>query len=263
MRRWVLTGAIAILAPTLTAELARSASPPQTATRAYLQAFACRPSLQASKRVVSVTAVMRPVTGTAGLRMRFDLVSDAGGKVARVLGGDLGKWISPQPSTLGQDPKDVWIVHHPVKGLVVSADYRFKVSFRWLGPGHRTVATATRWSQTCWEPDLRPDLAVQSIRVDQVTGDPSENSYVAVIKNDGLSAARSFDVEFAPGDGSASQTATIARLAAHATQSETFVGPSCTAASAPTVTVDPNHQVSDLDPSNNSLTATCPAPPSP
>jgi CARDB len=260
MRRWVLTGAIAILAPTPTAELAQGAVQPRTASRAYLQAFACRSSLDPSKRVVSVTAVMRPVTGTSGLRMRFQLLTDAGGHVAQVKGGDLGTWISPQPSTLGRDPNDVWIIRHPVKGLVVPADYHFKVSFRWLGQDHRTVATATRSSQTCRQLDLRPDLLVQSIKVDQIPGSATQDRYSAVVENEGLTAARSFTVRFSPADGGAAQTVTISRLAPQATQNESFIGPACSATVAPTVTADPLHQVNDLDLTNNSLTATCPAP---
>ncbi len=200
---------------------------------------------------------MRPISGTSRLRMRFQLISDAGGRMAPVGGGDLGTWISPQPSTLGQAPNDVWILRHPVDGLAVSADYRFKVSFRWLTAGRRTIATATRWSQTCWQPDMRPDLVVRSIGVSQIPGDATQNKYVAVIGNDGLTAARSFDVRFVPGGGGAAQTVSIPRLAPGDDTNETFIGPACTPASAPTITVDPAHQVNDLDPTNNSLAATC------
>ncbi len=90
------------------------------------------------------------------------------------------------PSTLGRNPKDVWIVRHPVNRIVVPANYRFKVSFRWLGSNHKTLTTATRWSATCWQPDMRPDLVVQSINVNRIPGDAAENQYVALIANAGL-----------------------------------------------------------------------------
>lgn len=122
------------------------------ARRAHLEAFVCHRARRASRRVVSITAVMRPLPGTAAMRMRFELISDAGGHLAQVHGGDLGTWISPQPPTLGQDPGDVWIVRHPVYGLKAPADYRFRVSFRWLDFRHRVLATATRVSGVCWQP---------------------------------------------------------------------------------------------------------------
>lgn len=261
MRRWLLAGVIALAAgSTITTQLALGATAPGTATRAYVKAFMCHRALQASHRVVSVTAVMRPVTGTARMRMRFELISDAGGQMSQVPGGDLGKWISPRPVTLGQDPNDVWIVRDPVKGVAVPAGYRFRVSFRWVGADHKTIATATRSGEICWQPDMRPDLLVQSIEVGALPGYAAQNKYVAEITNDGLTAARSFEVEFTPGDGSAVQTVPIAGLDAHTTRTETFIGPACTTTTAPTITVDPEHQVDDLDPENNSLTATCPPP---
>jgi hypothetical protein len=195
------------------------------------------------------------------MQMRFQLLSDALGRLAPVRGGDLGTWISPRPITLGQDPKDVWIVRHPVTKMAVPANYRFKVSFRWTGASHRTITTAARLSPICWQPDMRPDLLVESIKVNSVPGDAAENQYVAQIENNGLTGAGAFDVLFAPGDGSASQTVTIPRLASHSTRTEAFIGPACTAATGPTITVDPDHNVNDLDPANNALTATCPAPP--
>jgi hypothetical protein len=258
MRRWLLIGALALVSVS-TAQMALGAAAPTTTTRAALQTFGCHPALRAAKRSVSVTAVMRPVSGTQHMQMRFQLLSDALGRLAPVRGGDLGTWISPRPSTLGQDPKDVWIVRHPVTKMAVPANYRFKVSFRWTGADHRTITTAVRLSPICNQPDMRPDLLVQSITVNSIAGDTTENQYVAQIANNGLTAATAFDVLFAPGDGSATQSASILKLAAHATRTEAFVGPACTTATAPTITVDPEHHVNDLDRANNSLTATCPS----
>jgi CARDB len=263
MRRWLLTAVIVLGGSTIGAQLALGATAQSTTPHANLQAFVCRRAVQASKRVVSVTAVMRPVTGTARLRMRFSLTSYAGGEVTQIHGGDLGTWISPHPITLGQDPNDVWIVRHPVNGVAVPADYRFHVSFRWIGADHKTISSTTRSSALCRQPDMRPDLLVQSIHVDAVPGNANENKYVALIANDGLTAAKSFEVEFTPGDGGASQTVTIAKLVAHSTRDETFIGPACTSASDPTITVDPDHRVNELDPSDTSLTATCPTPSTP
>jgi hypothetical protein len=253
----IVIGTIGVLS--VTAALAAGASTPAIGTRAVLENFACHPALRPVKRSVSVTAVMRPVSGTSAMQMRFELISDAGDRLSPVHGSGLDKWLSPQPSTLGQNPKDVWIVRHPVKRLAVPADYRFRVSFRWLGGNHRTIATATRASARCSQPDMRPDPLVRSIAVDPIGGDSAHDRYVAVIANDGLTGIKNLQVQFTPGGGGTKQTATITKLDPNRTYREAFVGPVCTATTAPTVTVDPNHLLDDLDPSNDSLLATCPS----
>jgi hypothetical protein len=50
-------------------------------------------------------------------------------------------------------------------------------------------------------------------------------------------------------------------LGVGATEDVTFVGPACTAASAPTVVVDPGHTVDESNFANNTLTVdpSCPA----
>ena len=69
-------------------------------------------------------------------------------------------------------------------------------------------------------------------------------------------------VLFAPADGSATETQTVALLRAHSSITESFVGPVCTADNAPTITADSTSEVDDLNRDNNALTAICPASPS-
>lgn len=244
---------------TLTTELAQGSSPISGSSRASLTTFVCHRALNPSKRLVSITAVMRPVSGTVRLNMRFQLLGNDLGRVVAVRGGDLGSWITPSPITLGQNPNDVWILRHPVTGIAVPAVYHFRVSFRWTGSDNRTIFSTVRLSPNCWQPDMRPDLVVESIDVQPVAGNSSEDRYVALIENSGLTEARNVEVLFAGGGAGTDQTATIPRLRAHALHREAFIGPACTSSYAPTVTVDPDHDINDLDPSDNSLMATCPA----
>jgi len=228
---------------------------------ANLKDFACHPAIKPARRVVSVTAVMRPIAGTARLQMRFQLLGIKAGQVTAVRGGDLGTWISPHVPTLGQQPGDLWILSHPVTGVPVGTTYRFQVSFRWFGAGGRRIASSTHSSAGCWQPYVRPDLLVQSISVTPAPGDPSQSQYVVWIANNGLTAAGSFQVAFAPGGNSApQQTFTVPQLGAHQSVSATFTGPACTSATAPTVTVDPEYAVADPNRANDSMTATCPGP---
>jgi hypothetical protein len=197
------------------------------------------------------------------MAMRFELLSKtkANRPLIVVSGRDLGNWLSPSnPPTLGQRPADKWTVSHPVVGLAAPATYRLRVTFRWTGAHGRLLGTAVRITPKCFQPELRPDLTVQSITVQPIAGKPSLDQYVAVIRNAGATAAGQFEVLFAPGGSNPGvKTRVVQRLAAHSSRDETFVGPACTATTAPTVTVDPLDQVADFNRSNNSLTATCPS----
>ncbi len=229
--------------------------------RAALRGFSCQRALDPADRSIGITAVMRPVPGTRHLALRFDLLlSHGAGTVAKaVRAGDLGVWISPENPTLGQLPGDVWNLEKSVVDLATPGDYRFRVQYRWTGAGHRVLGTAQRVSRRCAQPELRPDLEVSSITVSAVAGDPDHQLYSALIANAGNTAAGPFNVLFAPADGSATTTRTVALLGAHSTVTEAFLGPVCSAATAPTVTADSADQVDDLNRQNNSLQATCPA----
>jgi len=194
------------------------------------------------------------------MQLRFQLQRKAkhAASFAPVNGGDLGKWVSPPIPTLGQRPADVWRFTKPIVGLAAPAEYRFRVSFRWLGAHGRVLGTAVRLSGVCSQPELRPDLRVPSITVESVPGRPNVNRYVAVIRNAGASATGPFEILFTPGGALPVQTATVPDLAAHSKVTKSFIGPVCSNAAATTVTVDPEDKVDDFNRSNNSKTAVCP-----
>jgi hypothetical protein len=262
IRRTLLTAVAvcAVCATTVAAEVpaAGNTSPP----RALLRDFVCQRAVDPAQRELSIQAVMRPVTGTEKMALQFVLLSRvrAAGPFRPVSGHYLGNWVTPPNPTLGQQPGDVWIVNHPVLGPAAPATYRFRVTFRWTGADHRVLATVALTSAKCVQPELRPELLVRSLTVTPIARMPNEDVYRARIVNVGGSDAGPFAVEFAPGGTGAIQTAQVAVLAAHTSLTERFVGPACTAAMAPTVIVDPLHQVTDdLDPADNSLTASGPA----
>ena len=254
MKRVFLAGLVTVAC--VSAVASSAATPP----RARLLGFRCQPALEPSQREVSVEAVMRPLTGTRSMALRFVLLSRTKGSVAatEVAGHDLGNWVTPANPTLGQRPDDVWIVEHPVVGLAAPADYRFRVTFRWTGEHGRVLGSVVHQTQLCFQPELRPNLLVQSITV-QPAAKPSQNAYVAVIGNTGATGAGPFEVVFQPGGAYHVQTRTITWLKAHSSRTLTFVGPDCAVMTDPTVTVDPLHQVDDVNPPINSLTATCPS----
>lgn len=238
------------------ASVAGATAPP----RAQLRSFSCQRALDPANRSVSVTAVMRPVAGTQHMALRFDLLSSTPTSAARpVKAGDLGVWISPSNPTLGQLPGDVWNLQKPVVALAAPARYRFRVQFRWTGPHGQVLGTAVRYSARCKQVELRPDLAVSSIAVSAIAGQPGYDLYTAQIVNNGASGAGPFEVMFASADGATVKTHTIRFLRAHATTTESFVGPVCTSTNDPTITADSTNEIDDLNRANNSLQASCPA----
>jgi CARDB protein len=257
MRRFLLLLALLALPGLGPGSAAATSNAPP---RDDLTAFACHRALDPPNRAVSVTAVMRPVQATRKLSLKFDLLEKAAGVTRTLTGaGDLGIWLSPKDPTLGQRSGDVWELNKAVYNLGAPASYRFRVSFRWLGVDDKVLATAVTQSGSCLQRELRADLLVRSVSVAAIPNKPRERRYTALIADRGASAAGPFQVLFTPGDGSAPQTRTVARVDAHSSLQLSFVGPLCDASSPPTVVADSTDQVDDSDRDNNAMTVTCPA----
>ena len=257
MRRFLSICVAASVMGAGAAEATAATSPP----RARLRNLVCQRALDPAGRAVAVTAVMRPINGTVKMALRFQLLSRANGAstLSAVSGGDLNSWISPPNPTLGRRPGDVWKLTKPIVDLMAPATYHFHVQFRWIGAHSRVLATAVRDSPTCFQPELRPDLALQPISVTPNPTNPSLSTYVATIRNRGRTAAGPFEVLYSPGGGAAVKTRSVPGLAARTSTKLTFHGPSCSSSVTPTITVDPNDQVDDANRANNSQAVVCPA----
>ena len=122
--------------------------------RATLDGFVCERAGNALDRVIAVDAVMRPMSGTQRMQMKFVLERKTSGSYAfaPVQGGDLGRWLEPNPVTLGQQPSDVWRLRKLVANLPAPASYRFRVSFRWIGAAAAVLGRSMLTSETCSEP---------------------------------------------------------------------------------------------------------------
>ena len=142
---------------------------------------------------------MRPVTGTQTLQIKFSLSLTASGEPATaVVAGGLGQWLTPSDPTLGQRPGDIWKLSKTVYNLG-GGSYQFSVAFRWLGANGKVLKTATLQSSSCAIKELRPDLAVRSVKVRSIAGTPARDRYLAVVVNQGLSASGPFSLLFDPG----------------------------------------------------------------
>ena len=246
--------AVGVVMALCTASASPASSQPP---RDQLRSFICQKALDPPARGVSIQAVMRPLTGTARMQMRFDLFRQTkpGGPFRLVRGRLLGSWIAPAESTLGQRPGDVWIVNHPVVDLGAPATYRFRVHFRWTDAHGHQLGSAVQSSPNCWQPELRADLLVRSLTV---TALPSgQDAYVAVIGNRGQSGVGPVGVDLA-GAGP-QQAATVPSVGARSSARHRFVAPACTPGAPLTATVDRSHTVDEYDFANNTLTIPCPA----
>jgi hypothetical protein len=228
--------------------------------RARLRSLVCQRALDPASRAISITAVMRPLPGTAKMAMRFELLRRArrGARATSLSGRDLKTWITPtNPPTLGQLPGDVWVVQHPVVDLIAPDLYRFRVEFRWSAADGKVLGTIVRVSRACAQPELRPDIAVLAIRVFPLAA--GIDRYGAVVRNDGATAAGPFTVALSIG-GSVVATKPVAGLEPHAQIVVPFRAPACTAGEPIEASADPGpaYQIDDPDRANNTLAASCP-----
>jgi hypothetical protein len=262
MRRFLIVSTVSLASIGATiAGVAAAATLP----RAHLRGFVCTKALEPAQRLVSVMAVMRPLTGTRGMELQFNLLSKSGSAPwVPVHGGDLGIWISPpkQAIPLGSRPGDVWTLNHPVADLPAPATYKFQVQFRWLGAHKRIIGGSVRESPTCYQPELRPDLIALSFTAQSIPTKPKRDEYTATIEDTGLTGAGPFELEFTGSGFSApSNVITIRHIDAHQTLTRKFTGPLCVASGAPVMTIDPTQQVDVFTRANTTLAATCPPAP--
>lgn len=257
MRKTAITTALlGVLLLTATAPRAGASAP-----RAQLIGLACQRALDPPARALNVTAVMRPLAGTQHLQMRVELLSriPGAGSYAAVpiaAGSKLGSWLAPPNQTLGRRPGDSWTVSFPVLNLAAPASYRYRAEFRWIGARGAVLATAVRQSAPCYQTERRPDLQAVSLSVHPLAGHPAMARYVALIRNAGATAARSFEVSFS--DAAKVRTVTVAELPAHASRRLSFTGPPCVAGAPATVTLDPRSVVDDSNRANDTAAAVCP-----
>jgi hypothetical protein len=209
-------------------------------------------------RMLTVTAVMRPVRGTQRMRMRFELLSalHRRGRYHLVHGPNLGSWLAPDNPALGSHPDDVWQVPHPISDLDAPAFYKLRVSFRWLGAGGHVIARQVLVSPVCHQPELRPDLAAQSLTISPATTS-GQDDYLGVVRNLGVTAAGPFDVQLTLADGT-TVTRHVLWLGPHRSRQLNIVATSCTPGSNVILTADPTASVDDFDRANNALTVICP-----
>jgi hypothetical protein len=180
----------------------------------------------------------------AKMQMRFTLqvsTPDAP-RFRRVAADGFGAWITaPAVRRYTYDKT--------VEGLLVPANYRMVVDFRWRDARGRTLRSERATSPVCKQPDLRPDLVLRNIRHDR-------DGYVAVVVNRGKQPAGAFDVEFLRNGKPIGRTRVLG-VAPGANVDVFLPGPPCGAGEELLAVVDPLSEVDEFDEENDSFQVAC------
>jgi hypothetical protein len=179
------------------------------------------------------------------MQLRFTLqVSTPDAPKFRRVGADgFGEWITA-PAGVRKYTYD-----KTVQALLVPASYRTVIEFRWRTAAGKTVRRERVTSRICRQPDLRPDLALRSVR-------PERDGYVAMVVNRGRGAAGAFAVDFLR-NGRAIGTQRVAGVAAGAAVEVFLRNVRCGAGEELLTVVDPRSEVDEADESNDSLSVAC------
>lgn len=249
MRRIALIGSLLALAGAGAVAVAQGQSSTQSPLRAHLAA--CETGPAAADRFAVFTGSMPTATGVAAMAMRFDLYERRPGSgFERVSLPNWGVWAK---TTERNAPG--FIFTKRVEQLAAPAAFRAVVSFRWFDAKGKLLRSARRTSETCIQPDQRPDLHVKRVILPKDKG-PTR----IVVRNRGLSAAGSFGVEagrIAKGSQATAGTSVSGLLAGEQTTVALRLG-RCKPGDAVTVTVDKAGQVDEVHEDDNVVTVRCP-----
>ncbi len=130
-----------------------------------------------------------------------------------------------------------------VTNLEAPAAYRAILHYRWLNARLRVIRVAQRRTQSCVQPDERPQLVVGEVGITAGRRSPNAQYQIAV-RNDGHGPAGAFGVLLTV-NGMAQPQLTVPSLAPATRTVLVAVAPRCTPGSTVTVGLDPQGQVSE------------------
>jgi hypothetical protein len=255
--------AAALVAPSALAAASERGGSAASGAPAGARLVSCHRSPTIEQRTAVVGTWMRSIEGGRRLAVKLELWERRPGErwMLRSDVPGLGGWVTPSDAGVGSRAGDVFKYRQAVDRLEVPAAYRFHVTFHWLDADGNVVREASRWTATCRQPDLRPDLVLLG-----VTALPARGGlvrYVVRIGNEGKSpVARAVVAATLPGDSAPGLRSRVVRaLRPGATAVVRFVGSGCAAGEQPaSFLADPANAVEEANEANNALSAVCPAP---
>jgi len=249
MHRLMFIVSSALAAALMAASGATAQTPPQRPSLGA-ELETCERGPLAADRVTEFVGSMPARAGASRMRMRFNLERRRKGERdwRRIAATGFGAWDRSLPDRAG------FIFHKRVVGLQVPASYRAVVRFAWERADGSVVHRARRTSESCRQPDLRPDLVPGTT----LTGVPSPQVglalYTLSVRNAGRSAAGPFAVRIGNG------RVEVGPLAAGEQRSVLVLAPLCIRGSFVNARVDEERRVEESHEDGNGLRLACPLP---
>lgn len=166
-----------------------SAPSPVHAAAPSVRLDTCATGATPLDRSATFTGSMKAGEETNRMWMRFDLQErpPRARGFRRVKAAGFGTW---ERSRRGVP---AFIFTKRVSGLAAPASYRVVVRFRWYQAPGLSRRDRIRRTPVCRQPDQRPNLRVESLRIEPGADDATRR-YVVTVLNAGESAAGAFDV---------------------------------------------------------------------
>jgi hypothetical protein len=212
----------------------------------------CATGATAAARTAAFTASMPARSGTRRMWIRFDLLQRVPGdaEYAPVALPAWGRWERSQPGRAG------FIYTKRVRGLRAPGAYRARVRFRWYDARGRIQRRAARLTQTCRQPDPRPDLRAGALTVAPGLG-PATVTYLLAVRNSGGGPAGPFDVVLNAG-GMPQPPVRIAGLGAGESRVVSLPGPQCAAGATLRFVLDAGGVVAESGEADDVVDRACP-----
>jgi hypothetical protein len=212
----------------------------------------CTTGSTATARTAVFSARMPALAGTQRMWMRFDLLQRIAGEggYERVRLPEWGVWQGSEPGRTG------FIFTKRVRGLRAPGAYRAQVRFRWYDARGRLQRRARRTTETCRQPDQRPDLGAGALSA--VGGPGTGATYLLDVGNDGRGPAPPFDVALAVA-GTPEPAVSVAPLAPGEHRVVSIAGPRCALGSTVRFVLDAAAAVDEAEEEDDIVDRPCPA----
>ena len=194
--------------------------------------------VRCEREAAEFQASMGSVAGASRMGMRFTLQVRTRRVYRRTAAPGFDTWTFAAPGV------SRYVFTRRVEELIGPARYRVKVRFRWQDASGAVVASARRLSQSCRQPDRRPNLLVEQVTVE-------DGRYRVLVRNDGRSPAGAFTV------AAGGESVRLDGLAARAAELVEVAAPPCVPGEPVVVAVDPEDDVDERSERDNEHAFAC------
>jgi hypothetical protein len=232
--------------------VASAAAPALAQERPSARLVRCTTGATPAARTATFTARMPAANRTMRMWMRFDLLQRMSDE-AEFAPVALPAWGVWERSERG---RPAFIFTKKVRALRAPGAYRARVRFRWYDARGRIQRRAQRVTQTCRQPDPRPNLRAGGLSVATGLG-PASATYMLTVTNPGRGAAGPFDVVLSAG-AMPEPPVRVAGLPAGGSVVVALPGPRCAAGATLRFVLDSGAAVAESDEADDVVDRACP-----